>query len=223
MEKTVSNKRIKFHLPPEGSLEITGEEDPLRYYYRPFVRLLYRARILQALSLVTPPYSSILELGYGSGVMMPTLASIGKTVSGIDIDANPEKVEKRLEQLGVKASLKRGDIRDMDYSAENFDLIVAISIFEHISDLETALNEVYRILKPDGELLVGIPRVDRLMTKFFEIIGYPAIEEHHVTGYRSFLNVAHKRFELMRLATIPPFVPSFGALYFNMLFRKSVS
>ncbi len=220
MNTPISVRRVTFCIPPKGALEQTGPEDPLFYYYRPFVGYLYRARIRNALSLIIPPYDSILELGYGSGILLPTLASIGKTVCGIDIESDPESVQRHLEKLGVRASLQRCDLRNTAYPDESFDLIVGISIFEHISDLEPALSEVHRLLKASGHFLVGMPRVDPLMGKLFSLIGYPEIKEHHVTTYRQFLDAARRCFTLIKFSKTPPFVPSFAALYFNMLLHK---
>jgi len=220
MNGLVSVPRVLLRLPPKGTLEQNGPDDPLRYYYYPFVCLLYRHRINQALSLLTPPYESILEVGYGSGILLPTLASIGRTVYGIDLDSDPARVKFNLVKVGVSASLLRGDISHTNYTDNSFDLIVAISVFEHILEPEPAINEIFRLLKPNGDFLVGMPRVDTLMKIVFPLIGYHNIEAHHVTDYRHFLKLTRNRFELIKFAKMPSFVPSFAALYFNMLFRK---
>lgn len=211
----------RFNLPPQGALQPNDDQhDPLPYYYKPVVGALYRRRIECGLELLSPPYESILELGYGSGLLMPTLAQIGGRIAGVDICSDPARVGAALEKLGVKASLKQGDICSMDYPGDSFDLVVAFSIFEHVADPVPALKAIRRILRPGGHLLVGMPRVDKFMARLFPLIGYRVIEEHHVSNHRDFAVHATRLFDPAGFKTMPSFVPSWAALYFNMLFRK---
>jgi len=216
-----SNKsRFSFCLPPKGVLEPNGPDDPLLYYYHPVVGSLYRSRIKQALSLLTQPYESILELGFGSGVMMPTLNTIGKKVSGIDSHSNPLKVTNNLKKIGINASLTRGDFFDTHYQKESFDLVVAISVLEHIRDIERAIERVYYLLRPGGHFLVGMPRVNNFMVTAFNAIGYHNIQAHHITNHMEFLRASNKYFKLISFAKIPSWAPMFAGLYFNALLSK---
>ncbi len=149
-------RKVSFYLPAKGILEPNSADDPLPYYHHPCVGFLYRGRIKQALSLLTPPYGSILEIGYGSGILLPTLASFGKTISGIDIVSDPLRVTYNLKKIGIHASLTRGDICNAYYSSESFDLVVAISILEHIRNIKQVIDKVFYLLKPSGHFLVGI-------------------------------------------------------------------
>lgn len=216
----MERKRIKFYLPSKGVIDPNGPNDPLCYYYNPFVGFLYRSRIQQSLSLLTPPYKRILEIGYGSGILLPTLASICDNVFGIDNESDSEKVNFNLKKLGVSALLTREDISSCGYPDESFDLVVAISVFEHIKEPHRAIEEVFRILKPNGNFLVGMPRVDFVMEKLFPLIGFHNIKDHHITDYRKFLRTAGNKFKLEKFSKIPSFLPVFLSLYFNMLFRK---
>lgn len=224
MASKIQLPKTIFSLPPKNSLPRTGPTDPIFYYYHPLTAFLYRGRIRQALSLLNPPYKSVLELGYGSGILLPTLASIGDEVAGLDLDADPLVVQESLNKIGVetgKIFLSGGDIADMNmYQPSSFDLVVAISIFEHIKDLSAPLSEVRRVLKPQGHLLVGMPRVDSMMSKLFSMIGFSGIEAHHITDYQQFLKSAQPMFELKALKSVPGFLPNFCGLYFNMLLDK---
>lgn len=209
-----------FQLPEKGTLDPNGPGDPLEYYYRPLVGRLYRDRIEQSLSLLTPPYESILEIGYGSGILLPTLCSMGSNVYGVDTDSEPLRVLKSLRKVGCTAELVRGDIQQADFPEEHFDLIVSISVFEHIRDLSPVVSKIFRLLRPGGELLVGMPRVDTAMSAAFRMIGFDRIEEHHVTAYSNFLKIASEHFVLNKFRKIPSFTPRTLALYYIMLLRK---
>ncbi|MEA3468085.1 MAG: class I SAM-dependent methyltransferase [Thermodesulfobacteriota bacterium] len=211
-----------FQLPKQGVFQANGPDDPLPYYYKPMVGSLYRARIEQALSLLHPPYDSILELGYGSGILLPSLCALGESVFGVDLQSDPEKINACLEKLGISCNLIQGDVADDYFKEESFDLIVAISIFEHISDLSPVLDRMHGLLRPSGQLLVGMPRVDRFMEKAFGMIGFSNINEHHVTDYKMCRQVAAEKFDLLGSSHIPSLTPAFCGLYFNMLFQKKL-
>ncbi len=80
---------------------------------------------------------------------------------------------------------------------------------------------MHRILKPGGELLVGMPRVDRLMENLFTAIGFKGISAHHVTSPDALKIVAREYFELSDVSRFPAHFPIPIALYFNMLFKKT--
>jgi 2-polyprenyl-3-methyl-5-hydroxy-6-metoxy-1,4-benzoquinol methylase len=212
--------RHLFRLPPEGILEPNGPGDPLPYYYNPIVGRLYCRRVRQALSLLNPPYESILEIGYGSGLLLPTLCAISNTVFGIDIESDPVRVAANLRNISVDATLTRGDVKDQHYPDGSFDLVVAISIFEHIDEPTPVIRRIFSLLRPGGELLVGMPQVSSFMEKAFSLIGYHNINAHHVTDYRKFLNSACDLFQLVRFVKMPRWLPKSVSLYFNMLLRK---
>ena len=209
-----------FKLPHQGIFQANGPDDPLPYYYKPLVGGIYRARIEQALSLTNPPYAHILELGYGSGLLLPSLCALGTSVAGIDLQSDPAKIYPCLKKVGVECSLVQGDVADAFFEPETFDLIVAISIFEHISDLRPVFEQMHTLLRPSGQLLVGMPRVDPAMSKAFALIGFGDIDAHHVTDYKTCQAVAEEWFELVRSRHLPAFLPKGLGLYYNMLFKK---
>jgi SAM-dependent methyltransferase len=213
-----SEQRLK--LPDAGLLHANGPDDPLPYYYKPFIGKIYRARIEQALSLLTPPYKSILEIGYGSGLLLPSLCQMGESVSGIDLQTNPDQLKEQLEKLDMDCTLVQGDIAEQHFAEGEFDLVVAISIFEHIADLGPPLEQIKKLLSPSGHLLIGMPRVDKYMDIAFRGIGYNNINDHHVTDYKKCRRIADRSFELIRSTHIPQLLPGCCGLYYNMLFEK---
>jgi 2-polyprenyl-3-methyl-5-hydroxy-6-metoxy-1,4-benzoquinol methylase len=213
--------KVQFKLPPEGLFKPNDElDDPLPYYYRPLVGKLYKRRIQLGLNLLSKKYGNVLEFGYGSGLLLPSLAPISISLFGIDITSEPDVVNETLNKLNIKANLKKGDITKANYPDQSFDLIVGFSVFEHIADPDEILSEMHRILKPGGNLLVGMPRVDKTMSKMFSLIGFNNIDDHHVKNHQDFIQNALKYFVLVKRNRLPGFVPGFLGLYFNMLFSK---
>jgi SAM-dependent methyltransferase len=218
----VADSGVVFILPRKGLFQQGGPDDPLPYYYRPLVSRIYAGRINLGLSLLTPPYGSLLDVGYGSGLLLPTLSKISRELVAIDRDTDSAAVYRTLAGLGVNATLVKGAVETARLPENRFDIAVVFSVFEEVPDLLPVLRSIHATLKPGGELLVGIPRVDRIMEWLFRFIGYKGIESEHIHDYRSFLNLAKTefRFRLEKFATLPRLVPSSLALYYAMLLRK---
>jgi 2-polyprenyl-3-methyl-5-hydroxy-6-metoxy-1,4-benzoquinol methylase len=212
--------RIFFELPPKGTFVPNHDvDDPLAYYYKPITGYMYKKRIQLGLNLLNcDRYENVLEFGYGSGVLLPSLAKISKNLYGIDTTSEPSVVNSSLSKLNLRAELKKEDITKAGYPSSYFDLIVGFSVFEHISEPDSILSEMCRILKPDGKLLAGMPMVSGWMGKLFVLIGYNTIDEHHVMNHNEFIKRAGKFFNLEKRNRLFRFIPENTSLYFNILF-----
>ena len=72
-------------LPPKGVLRPNDENDPLPYYYNPWVGWLYRHRLQMGLDLLPRGGTRVLEIGVGSGVLVPTLTRRYREYTGTDL------------------------------------------------------------------------------------------------------------------------------------------
>jgi SAM-dependent methyltransferase len=72
----------------------------------------------------------------------------------IGVDVNPRTVEFcRLR--GAQANLMQPD--DLPFEAGSFDSVLMDNVLEHIALPEPLLREVHRVLRPGGDLLIGVP------------------------------------------------------------------
>src|SRR5438105_14288525 len=102
---------LRLRLPPPGTLSPNDEVDPLRFYYAPIVGRVFRARIDLGLKLLEGRFRRLLEIGYGSGLLLPTLAQICDELYGADLVREPANLRERLEKLGTKpCELVQADI-----------------------------------------------------------------------------------------------------------------
>jgi ubiquinone/menaquinone biosynthesis C-methylase UbiE len=151
-------------------------------------------------------FNRILEIGYGSGLLMPTLASVCDELYGLDLVPEPPGLRARLAKLGVTPKqLVQADAQKTPFADGFFDGVVAFSIFEHLRDheLATALGEAARVLVPGGRLLVGCPAVHKIMNAAFSAIGFSDIEQHHFSTINDVLNAAKPHFEVTRHEVLP--------------------
>lgn len=103
------------------------------------------------------PAESVLSVGCGPGFETAAIAErIGEegSVTGIDVDEQVLAAAKdRCGDL-PQVSFKQGDITDLPIEDESYDLAVAKQVLYAISDLDTALNELFRVVKPGGRVAV---------------------------------------------------------------------
>lgn len=159
-----------------------GPTDPIEYYRRPLVGRVFRERINRGLRLLPERrFPRALEVGYGAGAVLLSLAPGVDDLHGLDLDADPDSVTRLLGERGVKAALRQGSVYELPYDSGSFDLVVSYSVFEHLSEYTKGLAEVARVLRPGGLFLLGMPAVNKLMEAAFLAIGFKGINDHHVT------------------------------------------
>lgn len=98
----------------------------------------------------------ILEIGCGIGNFTNTLTSYGKIWA---IDINNEYIKKTREWVDGDVQVGFGDIEKGEYffQTRKFDTIVCLNVLEHIKDDVAALNNLYKLLKKNGELILLVP------------------------------------------------------------------
>lgn len=217
---------LTLKLPPPGVLVPNNAVDPLPYYYRPILGKVFAARLNTGLKLLDGRYPRLLEIGYGSGLLMPTLASACDELYGLDLEHEPAGLRDRLRRLGVTpAALVQANARSMPFEDGFFDAVVAFSIFEHLraAELELTLAECARVLRPEGRLLVGCPAVHKLMNAAFATIGFSGIEHHHFSTIADVVAAGAPWFALERRAALPAMMsamPLGWAPYTTVLFTR---
>jgi len=99
-------------------------------------------------------YKRILDLGCGDGRATAAIWDLGEQIYCLDSSLN---MLKQLQRRKIKnLILINGDAKELPFPDSFFDLIISISMVEHIpyNDLLKVFFEVRRVLKPDGLFLV---------------------------------------------------------------------
>jgi hypothetical protein len=155
---------------------------------------------------------SVLEIGVGSGVLVPTLTARYTEYTGTDLTLAPGLAE--LVTPGCRAVFRRADLlHDGDLPAGAFDAVVCFSVLEHIRDADGAARGLARALAPGGTLVTGYPMVSPLMTRAFEVIGFRGIDDHHVSPPAAIAAALARVLRPVRRAAFPPAAPVAAALY----------
>jgi ubiquinone/menaquinone biosynthesis C-methylase UbiE len=96
----------------------------------------------------------ILDAGCGEGVMVENFRSKGYNIIGVD-------------KFYSSKIVLSGDILDLPFNDNSFDYILFLDVIEHLffPDQIKALNELYRVLKNDGKLILSVPNLSHLASR----------------------------------------------------------
>jgi SAM-dependent methyltransferase len=99
----------------------------------------------------------VLEVGLGYGTVAQRLAESGCDYTGLDIADGPVGMANyRLRLQGLAGEARRGSILAAPFDDNSFDFIVAIGCYHHTGDLQRAIDESYRLLRPGGMLIAMV-------------------------------------------------------------------
>lgn len=92
----------------------------------------------------------VLEVGCGSGHLTKRLAERGVDIVGIDANSNAAEVAGTNRVLHMRAE-------QLDFDDNEFDALISVHAIEHIPELDEALAEMARVLRPGGRALFIYP------------------------------------------------------------------
>jgi 2-polyprenyl-3-methyl-5-hydroxy-6-metoxy-1,4-benzoquinol methylase len=196
---------MKLDLPPAEKLILTSSDDVAegRYYSgNPIVRRVYRNRLQYAIDMISGRPKRLLEIGYGSGALTPTLLKMADEVVSIDIHDKLAEVSKNIPGNFMKES-----IFDMPFT-EKFDCIVCLSVVEHLDGFEKAFEEVKRHLTDDGYVIWGVPSDNFVVTFWFWLKKSPALV-NHVNSKKDLLSAISRHFKVVQKKTLRLVVPDY--------------
>jgi ubiquinone/menaquinone biosynthesis C-methylase UbiE len=211
---------VPLSLLPRESLVRTGPVDHADWNYRPLLGLVSRSRFALALSLLPVGMASVLELGYGSGIFLPALATRARTVAGIDVHTETAAVARALASHGIAADLRTGDGIHLPFDTGAFDAVVAISALEFVTEIDVVCDEVRRVLRPGGSFVVVTPGQAPLLDFALRVAtGENARDDFG--DRRSLVEPALRRhFEIVRVRSWPPVLSAIVPIYKALLARN---
>ncbi len=161
--------------------------------------------ILWALRMYCAPLVSFLEIGCGTGYVLTSIekAFPGSRLSGSEVYSSGLAYAARRI---ISGELFQMDARNMPFR-EEFDVVGAFDVLEHIEDDEVVLRQIHKALKVGGAVIATVPQHDFLWSYVDEY-------SHHVRRYSS-KDLLHKAersgFQIVRMT-------SFVSLLLPLLF-----
>jgi len=187
---------------------------------------LWRALEAKALETVSfkPP---VLDLACGTGHFAKLLMRKG-VITGCDVDQNAIMIaaaEKTLDSAAV------ADARALPYTDESFSSVLSNCALEHIPDVELAVAEVARVLRPKGIFAFTVPseQFNNLLffPRFYNFLGLHNRARSHIEWYNTLqehyhidpLPIWEKRLREVGLTLIlyKYYMPLWPSLVFSLL------
>lgn len=139
---------------PKGPMAVLHKFNPVRVG---FVRDLVRERFgrdpraldaLEGLSLV--------DIGCGGGVLSEPLAKLGARVTGLDpAPTNIAVARAHAERVGLEIDYRDQTIEALVAKGEQFDIVLAMEVVEHVADVEAFIASCCAAVKPGGLLVMA--------------------------------------------------------------------
>lgn len=142
--------------PPRAALEGAYDEA----YYRPWAaevprrERIWRRRLAAVEALVARP-GRLLDVGCGTGDFLTLARARGWDVTGTELSPYAAKVATSRGLTVVP-----GEVWEAGLPSDRFDIATCWHVIEHVADPKRALEEIRRVLRPGGWLVLATPNLD---------------------------------------------------------------
>jgi 2-polyprenyl-3-methyl-5-hydroxy-6-metoxy-1,4-benzoquinol methylase len=204
-------------IPPSFLKQIAENSDRIpRLYYadnrllrRMFWQRLHRLNWLMNRTLRSP--GSCLDLGGGSGVLLPTLSKLFAKVVLIDIEARQARLVQ--ERYGLtNVEIVQADVASLEFEPGFFDAAVAADVLEHFGELDVPLKRLHSWIRPAGMLFTSLPTESRAYVLLRKVFHVEKPWDHHHTGREVEMRLQEAGFVRDRTSHVPlhfPILPLF--------------
>ncbi|MBC8099942.1 MAG: class I SAM-dependent methyltransferase [Armatimonadetes bacterium] len=97
----------------------------------------------------------VLDVGSGAGMYYPSLKRASSEINYHGADLSTGMLLKHPAYVTPTDTVLLADAQHLPYTNHSFDVIMANHMLYHVSDIDAALQEFRRVLKPDGALLIA--------------------------------------------------------------------
>lgn len=99
----------------------------------------------------------VLDVGCGIGPFLLEFANMGAECVGLDIEKEScEILEISSRHFGLKIGVVHGDGCFLPFKNESYDAVISKAFFEHVKDVDSAIEEQIRMLKSGGKLVIKV-------------------------------------------------------------------
>jgi ubiquinone/menaquinone biosynthesis C-methylase UbiE len=124
-----------------------------------------------------PFRGEVLEIGSGAGwssrCILETFPQVELTASDVD-DRSKRKFKQLRTIYGQRLRFKQADLLDLPFDRSSFDIVIVINVFQHVDDLQGAVQQLLRVLRPGGLIGVGYTGKTKRMNIFRRLFSPPS-------------------------------------------------
>ena len=134
-----------------------------------FGRQMYLRGIVRDLRDISKlaPNKKILEIGCGNGIGTKFIQEFFKPQEFIATEFDESLVEvAQMKNKGSTIVVEAGNATKLRFSNNEFDAVVGLSVIHHIPNWEDCIDELHRVIKPDGLLIIKELSIETFETPF---------------------------------------------------------
>jgi SAM-dependent methyltransferase len=138
-----------------------------------------------------PAPGPVLDVGCGDGFFSRTV--YGRPLeAGIDLD--PKEVSRAIQRKAYQKTYQ-GTVNQLPFPSKSFKTIISNCVLEHVPDIDGALKEISRVLKPGGHLMITVPSECFNTQSFFggiaRVLGLGSFEKVYIGGLNKIFKHHH--------------------------------
>jgi len=128
--------------------------------------------------------NNVLEIGCGVGVVSEHLNNNYKmTVIGTDVDPKQIKIAKKFNKKNDNLKYIEANATDLPFEKDIFDLSLSLWVLHHVRDWHKVLEEINRILKPNGTIIIHDLVYSQKLVNFVNYANSKRILKYFVKNY----------------------------------------
>ncbi len=146
----------------------------------------------------------LLDIGCGNGFKLRRYSNEGFEIYGVDL--NFQEIEFAKKTI-LNAKFFNSTLEECNFPENYFDIIRIDNVLEHVKDPEEILNEILRIIKNDGKLIMYVPNGRSLLSLIFKKYHSNCWVPFHIFLFnkKSMKNLLQKtKWHLIDIFTIQP-------------------
>jgi 2-polyprenyl-3-methyl-5-hydroxy-6-metoxy-1,4-benzoquinol methylase len=134
--------------------DISGFSRVLKFLFSPLSNYFRTVKVIEK--------GKYLDVGCGIGYFPLVMKYLGMEPHGVEPAAFDQELSKY-----YSLNILNSTLEDAKYENDYFDVISLNHVLEHVPNPSVTIEELYRILKPGGYLIIAVPLKDSLASKIF--------------------------------------------------------
>jgi SAM-dependent methyltransferase len=169
-KKTAKKQSLTGHAEQAKQVELFWHSKPCdsdlsdsapgsREYFAEIERDRYRLQyhIPEVLAKIQWRDKQVLEIGAGVGTEGRQMVSRGARYCGINLDQGSTDITAQaLAAFSLPGTALKMSATELQFGDASFDVVFSFGVLHHIPDVDRAIPEIFRVLKPGGELLIMV-------------------------------------------------------------------
>jgi tRNA (cmo5U34)-methyltransferase len=137
--------------------------------------------LTEASKSIVPNAKNLLDIGCGAGnytlKMLTKIPNLNCTLNDLSKSMLDKAKERVFSQTNGEIEILQGDVREVDFKENHYDIILAGAVLHHLrddNDWETTFIKLYKLLKPGGCLMISdliIQETDAVTKYVWEVYG----------------------------------------------------